>query len=302
MTGTYGFTTKLGIDSVNPVTKRFNFLSDGLVAVEEHAPNFGMPGSRSEPSERNRPAIRRAAGPIALLPNPVELNLLLEWILGGTPIVGTPVGKTTFPVGDTAVTRFVTSDRGSKVFTYDTVAVDRATFRSTQGGPLSLTLDCVAKDEIDPPGAAGSFPAISIDLTQHVFMHYELVLTINSVAHKCPDFELIVDNLIDKERFFNSITLTSVQATGRNVLLNTRLPYGDSSAAYNLTSAGVAADATFTNGALSLQFVMPKLQIPRQTPPVNDRGEVFLPISAVARKQGSTPGTTDELSVILDLT
>jgi Phage tail tube protein len=300
MSGTYGVTTKFGLDTNNPVTKRFNFLSDGVVLAEEHVQTAGNVGSRSEPSERVRTGLRRVGGPVVFQPNPVELNNLLQFIMGGAPLVGTPAGKTTFPLADTIPTFFVTSDRGSKVFTYDTCAVDKATFRSTQGGPLSLTLDIVGKDET--PGNAGTFPAINIDLTQQCFMHQDLVLTVNAVAHKCPDWELTIDNAIDKDRFFNSPTLTSVQATARLITLVTRLPYGDSSAAYNLASAGVSADATFTNGLLSLDFVLPALQVPRQSPPIEGRNEVFLPIAAVARKVGSTPGTTDELSIILDLT
>lgn len=300
MSGTYGTTTKLGIDSASPVTKRFNFMSDGVVLTEEHVQTAGNFGSRSEPSERVRTGLKRVAGAIVLQPNPVELNNLLEWIMGGTPLVGTPAGKTTFPLADTLPTRFITSDRGSKVLTYDTCAVAKATFRSTQGGPLSLTIDVIGKDETI--GNSGTFPAINIDITQLPFMHQDLVLTINAVAHKCPDFEMVVDNMIDAERFFNSSTLTSVQPTGRIVTLNTKLPYGDSSAAYNLASAGVAADATFTNGNLSLQFVLPALHVPRQSPPIDGRNEVFLPIAAVARKIGVVAGTTDELSAILDLT
>lgn len=300
MSGKYGVTTKLGISSSNPVDARFNFLSDTVGLNEEHVQTAGNFGTRSEPSERVRTGLRRVGGTIVLNPNLYELNLLLEWIMGGTPTVGTPAGKTTFPLSDTLPTRYITSDRGQKVFTYDTCAVARARFYSTQGGPLSLTLDVVGKDE--SIGNSGTFPALSINVATLPFMHQDLVLTINSVAHKCPEVELIIDNQIDTDRFFNSSTLTSVQPIGRSVMLNTMLPYGDSSAAYNLASAGVTADATWTNGNYSLQAVIAALQIPADTPRVESRNEVFLKINAPCRKVGVTAGTTDELSLILDLT
>lgn len=300
MAGKYGTTTQLGISTSNPVDARFNFLSDGLVLSEEHVQTAGNTGTHAEPSERVRTGLKRVGGQIVLQPTPVELNLLLPLIVGGSAQVGTPSGKSTFAVADTLSTFYVTSDRGSKVMTYSGCVVNQATFRSTQGGPLSLTLDIIGQDET--VGNSGTFPSLQFDRTQNCFMHHDLVLTINSVAHSCPDFELIVNNMVDTERFFNSATLTSVQPTGRAVLLNTRLPYGDSSAAYNLTSAGVTGTAVFTNGNLSLNFTMAAIQIPRQSPPIEGRGELFLPINGVCRKVGSTAGTTDDLSVILDLT
>ena len=300
MSGIYGITTKFGLDTNNPVTKRFNFMSDTICLKEEHVQTAGNVGTRSEPSERVRTGLQRVGGTVVLQPTPIELNSILQFAMGGTPQVGTPAGKTTFPLADTLSTFFTQSDRGSKVFLYSGCAIDKLIAKSTQGGPLSVTLEIVGQTETI--GNSGTFPAIDFDRTQNCFMHQDLVLTINGQPYKCPDFELTIDNMIDRDRFFNSATLTSVQPTGRLITLNTKLPYGDASAAYNLASAGVSADATFTNGVLSLDFVMPALQIPRETPPIEGRHELFLPIQAVARKVGAVAGTTDELSVILDLT
>ena len=63
---------------------------------------------------------------------------------------------------------------------------------------------------------------------------------------------------------------------------------------------GVAVVATFTNTISSntMVFTSTKVQFPRQTPTNQGRGEIFLPLQGVARKDGSTA----ELTVTLDST
>lgn len=300
MAGRYGFSLKVGVGTASPVTRRLNFFLDTLAAVEQHDAMFGLAGTLREPGERNRVVARRCAGQLGVWPNPIELNDLLRWMLGGAPLVGTPAGKTTFPVGDTDEVRFVTSDRGEKVFTFDNVGVDAWELASVQAGPLSLTLDLVAKDVAD--GAQGTFPALEIDRTQRCFAHSDLVFTLNGVPHKVPEIRVRGQHSIDTDRQFNSLTLTSVQKTQRLITLSTRIPWGDGSAAHNLSANGVTADATWTNGALSLQLVFASVHIPREDPVSNARGELFLPVNGVCKALGTVPGTTDEISAILDLT
>lgn len=283
MAPTYGYQSQLGIDTANPTTKRFDFQEEELVLDEEFLDMNGLRGTRSRDISRVAQNIRRCHGPIVFQPDAVELALLLPWALCGTPS-GSPT--VTYPLADALVTRFVQIDRGSKVFTYNSVGVDRMTIRGAQAQPLVITLDLVGIDET--LGNAGTFPVLSIDTANTPFIFTELVLNVGGTNYAVPGFELIVDNAIDKERFFNSQTLTAVNGTDRHVLLNLEPPYGDASALYGTSAAGITATATFTNGNAILTLSMTKVAFPRHSPRVRGRSEVMFPIQGVCYKSAGT--------------
>ncbi len=283
MSGQYGFATKLGIDTANPVTKRFDFQSEGLKLTEEFKDTNGLRGTRSRSVERVRAGLRRPEGPLSLQPNSLEMTYLLAWILGGSP---SGSGTVTYPLGDSLSTRYITIDRGAKVYTYSGCVVDRATFKSSQGEPLSLELEIVGVDETE--ANSGTFPAISIDLTTQPFMFHDLALTVAATEYDIKDIELVIDNKVDRDRFFNNQTRTAIIAQDRMVSLNFNAPHGDSTALYNTGAAGVAATAVFTNGSAVLSMSMAKVTFPRESPTVPGRSEVMLPMRGTAWKSGTT--------------
>lgn len=73
MTASASFASQLGIDTANPITKAFDFLSCTLGVDEEITRADGMTGTRSRHGERTRPSIRRVGGVIEMNPNPIEL-------------------------------------------------------------------------------------------------------------------------------------------------------------------------------------------------------------------------------------
>lgn len=293
MAGYWGFETKVGISVNSPVDARFDFLNENLICQEEFPDTGGLRGTRSHVVERVRQGIRRVAGPITMQPTAVEWAALLPWILGGTP------SGTTYPLADALTSRYVTIDRGAKVFTYNAVFVDSATIRSSQGQPVSLTLNLVGSDEtVDN---AGTFPALDIDVTTNAFMFFDSAsaVTVGGTAYPIREFELTIANHVDRERFFNSQVLsTATRAMDRSVTCRMHLPYGDAEAAYNTGASGAAVVATFTNGTVSLALSMTKVTFPRRSPMVQGRQEIMLPLEGVAYRSG----TTLELVTTLDST
>jgi hypothetical protein len=293
MAGVFGYQAKFGVGAASPVDKPLDIQNEGLVLVEEFADLNGMRGTRSRHKNRRRVVRQRVGGPVTIYPTSVELVFLLQQILGGAPS-GTPQ---VFPLADALPTFYATADRVTKVFTYAGCAVDKAVFSARSGEPVSLTMDIVAQTET--VAAAGSFPALTIDETTQPFIFSDLALVINAVTYLCKEFTLTLDNVIDKERFLNSLTLSSVQAQDRTIGLTTSLPYGDASAAYGAGASGVAATATFTDGGTSLAFAMPALQWGKTAPAAGGRGEIFLPINAMAMESAAAG---DELTATLDST
>jgi hypothetical protein len=287
MAGSYSYATKLGVDSADPVTKRFDFQRESLVQLIEHRDTNGLRGTRSHSVERNLESLKRVGGQLILQPNVVELGLLLPWIFGAA---GSGSGTVTYALAETIPTRYVTIDRVAKVFTYAGVGVDTATFRASQGEPLELELDCIGQTET--VGNSGTFPAIDIDLTTKPWMFHNLALSIAATTYNTRDFSLTVSNFIDRERFFNSQTLTAVNAMDREITISATLPYGDASAVYTsgMAAGGVAAVATFTNSDSDvLTFTIVKAAAPSLSPVVEGpRSEVFLRWNAVCFKSSTT--------------
>lgn len=281
MAGYWGYVSQLGIGTADPVDTRYDYLSENLQCVEEFVDTGGLRGTRSHVIERVRAGMRRIQGTITMQPTAVELAALLPWILGAA------ASGTTFALADTLTSRYVTVDRGGKVFTYSGCLIDSATFRCGQGQPLQLVLNVVGSDEA--VANAGTFPALSIDVATNAFMMTDLAISIASTAYNSREFELTIENNVDKERFFNSQTLsTGTKAMDRHVRTRLSLPYGDATAVYNTGAGGVAMTATFTNGLVSLLLSMVKVAFPRRSPTVPGRQEIMVPLEGIAYRSAAT--------------
>lgn len=294
MAAAQGVLTQLGIDTtvtVAAITKRFDFMRESLARRGSLLNGNGLRGTREMDISRVRDSLYRVGGTISLEPNAVELALLMPWILGGTP------SGTTYGLGEALTDRYVVIDRVAKVFSYAGCKVDRATFRASQGEPLTLDLDIVGQTQ--SKANAGTFPAINIDTAGGgPFIFTDLSLSLAGTTYNAKDFELVIDNMLDKDRFFNSPTLTSVATTGRRIALRNTLPYGDAEALLGAGAAGVAAVATFTNGTVSVAFTLPAVAYPHDDPTTPGRSEIMLAIEGDAYHTGST----DSLTVTLDST
>ncbi len=290
--GTLG---KLGIHTASPVTASFDFVSENLVMNEGVINANGVRGTRDQSVERLRAGNQVIAGTILLRPTPVELALLLPWMLGGTPSGSGPVS---YPIAETLTTRFVAIDRISKVFTYAGCGVDSFTIRGRQGEPMEVELNLVAQTETI--GNAGTFPALTIDTTTAPYVFTDMVFNLNAVANVLtPEFDFTMNNMIDKDRFFNSRTLTAVTPLDRETKLNTRIPSADYTALYGAAlaasgvNAGVAASMVFTNGLSVFTITMPKVSFPKKSPNIAGKTEEFMPLEVWVMKSGaSTPSVT----------
>lgn len=290
MTAAIGTLGKLGIGASSPVTSWLDFQSETLKSKQEIFNGNGVRGTRSHTVERTRASIERVGGGISLIPNAAELAAVMEWIMGGTPV------GTTYPLADTLPSREVCVDRVTKVFTYTGCKVDKATFKGSQGQALSLDLDVVGLTETI--GNAGTFPALSLDVLTGPFMFSDCVITAGGTTLTPKDITIEINNMIDRDRFFNGLTMASVETVDREITFTCTLPYGDQSTLYNAGSAGVQVVCTFTNGTVSVAFTMVKVVYPKDAPNIEGRKEVMLPITGRAYKSGSTL----ELVTVLDST
>lgn len=274
MAAAQGSQSKLGMSASGAADEPYEFKSESIKLMDSIYESDGIVGSRDYPSERIRQNITSVGGNILLEPNKAELALLTPRILGGATTVA-----------DTLPTFNVVIDRVLKVFTYAGCLVNRATFRASQGGPLSLDLGILGTTET--VGNAGTFPSLAIDVASGPFIMSDLAITIGGVAYKFFDFEVTVDNMLEV-RHLNNLTPTSITPRSRQTSVSLASPYGDSSALYTQAIPGAAVVATFTNGSNSAVFTMPAVAFLRSSPNVTGKTEIRMPLQGVARKSGST--------------
>lgn len=293
-TPVYGYQARLAVDTAGTATTsagtgRLDFISSTLGVDEEFVDTSGLRGTRARAIERLRAGIRRCDGQIKCNPSAIELAILLPWALGGT------VSGTSYPLGEVMPSRNVFVDKVQKNHLFSLCYVDKFTIHGVQGMPLEMTVDVIGTDEtVSAAGTGGTFPALALDVANAPFMFQDLAMAVNSVTYFVKDFTLTVDNVLDKDRFYNSQTRTAVIATDRHVSLNLQLPYGDASAAYGAGAGGLAAVATFTNGGASLTHTFVKAVFPRKPIEVA-RPEIIVPFQGLAMKSGSTLEVTTAL-------
>ena len=284
MTASAGALGQFGIGSTSPVTQRLEFAEESLVMTEAIIDGNGVKGTRERSIDRVRGGLQRITGNVRFQPNAVEWAALLPWFTGGTP-TGSPT--VTYPLADSLTGKYVTVDRVAKVYTYNGVVPDTATIRGRENMPIELDLGLVGLTETQ--GNSGTFPALSLDTTNGPFVFSDAVIVVGGTTITCKEFELQMDNRIDKERFFNGLTLSAAVAHDRHTMFRSNLPFGDWNALYGSAgAAGATITVTCTNANAVLTISLVKVAFPRTGARVAGRTEVMLPIAGEAFKSGAT--------------
>ncbi len=277
-----GTLSKVGIDTVNPVLKAYEYL--GQFNVGKHntvLATGGIRGTRSHPVERTRAGTHTVGGNIQTNPGPADLDNLLPLITGGTKD-----GSNNFPLTELLEEFYVTADKIAHVATYAGCKINKATFKATQGGLLELDLDVQGKTET--LGVVSGFSALVPSLTAP-YTFYDCVLTIASVAYQFRHFEFDLDNHLKLDRYMNSTSRTDLPALDRTASVSLDLPFtSDTIGLYDLNDAAGSVVATFTNGANTFTITLPAVQFPTQPPNMPGREEITLPLKGTARKTGTT--------------
>lgn len=276
--------------AIGSYTEAYEFVSESVRKSLTILDTSGIRGTRSHPKERTRDGTYTIGGQIRMHATPAMLDLLLPRILGANESTDVFALAETLPEFDLLI------DRVAKRFVYGACKISRATFRCQAGGLLELDLDVVGKTETV---SATSFPTITAPIdAPYVFS--DAVLTLVSSSRIVTQWELTIDNAI-QARFSNSQAATDLQATDRIITASLTTPYTSSEVDLYGLNVGSSAAATFvfTNGGYSTQFAIANLQIPDNSPTVENRnGEILLNLTGTAK----TSSTTKELIVTHDST
>jgi hypothetical protein len=283
-----GFAAKVGMGTALPVTEAYEFQDCDVGLRVEVQELGGVRGSRARKDDRVREVRKTVTGSLHLNPSVVDLRKLLPRILGAAETGGNPY---TYVPAETLPGFYLVIDRVQRVDTYDGVKVDKATFKGQEGGILDLTLALEGLSE--SVGAAGSFPAISPDCTNGPFTFKEGVLTLAGTPHYMKSLEVTVDNVLNKNRFFNSDTRLSLDPMDRLITVNVVLPWNTASTPIvNTADAAMTMSAVFTHGTQVFTISLAKLRCPAQPIPVRGKNEELL-LSLQGQAREDCLGTPD---------
>jgi hypothetical protein len=260
---------KLGIDSANPTTKAFEFIDCGLRKRSTQYHSEGVRGTRSRKKWRVREVRRECSGPISMYPTTTELDLLWVWLVGGASSPWSPA--------ETLVERYIQVDKIAKVYTYAGCVASRWTLSGSSGQPVRLTIEVEAETETE--GNAGTFPSITIP-TDNFFIFSDLTLTLGGSARKFGSFSLTWDNLVDADRYNNSLTRAEIAGMDRAVSMSVGTPYTtDNADLYNIAVAGAAASLVMADGTTTYTFDVANAKIPDEGPELSGKAEIMLPLT-----------------------
>lgn len=284
MAAVHGARAQIGMAASAPADELYELVGGDLTLTEDLFEASGLIGSRDHRSERVRQNTRRVSGSLTFNPNAAEIAALTPRIMGAA------ASGTSFTLSETLPSWVCVIDYVQRVATYSGMVANRGTYRATQGGPLELQIDAEGTDV--SIGAAGTFPALTLNVATGPFICSDAVVSVSGTNYYFREFEVTIDNTLDTERFFNNQTRVSLPPTDRIVTWRLSSPYGDSSALYGLASLGVAVIATFTNGTVSIALNSQAVAFPRQTPTLSGRDEIMIPLLGIARRVGSTASIT----------
>ena len=274
-----GYQAALGIDTVQPVTRGYEFEACTLAQQGAILDTSGIRGTRSHLAARTRAGLANVSGLLQLVPSADDLARLLPWILG------TPASGNTYALSESVAERYVQIDKVAHVCNYAGCCVQRATFACAVGEPLRLQLELLAKSET--VASACSFPSVTY-ASGAPFLFSDTTLTLLDEPREVRAWSVVIEQHLIASHY-NGTTPTRIMSRDRTVTLQTTHPYtADEVDLGNQAASGAAATLTLVGPGHTLGFQFAALQCPPPGVLLRGRDEIVLELAGVARRVGNT--------------
>ena len=155
--------------------------------------------------------------------------------------------------------------RGPKNFRYAGCVIDKATFSGSAGGLLKLVLEIAGQSEtLETTSLAAASPPTRLALISSATSR----LSINGASREVHSFELVINNVLVKNRFMNSTTVVNLPPGDRLVTLQTTHAWATANTdLYDPPIGGYAgASLAFAAASHSTTFTFGCLQAPAHSP------------------------------------
>ncbi len=190
-----------------------------------------------------------------------------------------------------------------KLFTYIDCSVSKATFSSSDaaGGMLQLAMDIEACQSSQ--GLSSLWPSGLTLSSQQPMVHSTSTLTLNGVARRIKDVQVVIDNQLMTDGYFNSRYRGDNPSDGQSIQLVHTSPFDDADdlALTNLTGS-VSATLLYTAGTTSMTFQFPALRYIAPEPEIGGRGSRITNQYTweAALANGADVATDSPLTITLD--
>jgi len=273
-----GSQSRLAVDDAGPGTLFMEFLTQGVKCYDERAHDEGIAGTRSLYASRERKTKEWVRGPLTMNPTPTELDFWLKYAFGAESPSGT------FTLEETLPSFYMIEDKGDTVHEWPVCYIDTLEISGSQGQPITVVANIEGKSETKD---GASFPSVSRS-TDTMFVFADLVLTLGGTAYKVESFSLKIDNLLDKERWLNSVTRDEIPSQGRIVTLGISLPWdGTNDALYGIALGGIEGSLVLNNAVKTYTFTFGTLCAAKEGPDTPGRRGLRFPVNFLAKHDGT---------------
>jgi len=173
--------------------------------------------------------------------------------------------------------------------------VSKITFSGAQKGNITVSIEIEGNRETRETATFASFnvPQI-VDETPYILSDSRLIL--DGLEVKFKSFTIVIDNVLDVDRYLNCPGREDIPSTDRVVTASFELPYNVATdVLHDLPPIGIAGQLSFTNGTASTVFDFPRMQAPAETPTGSTRGDELMLDLEFACKYVTEPN--DELVI-----
>jgi hypothetical protein len=280
------------------LVNRVAALSFGLKSNTNYAKDEGVSGllwNRNEDFVIDKTEV---SGPVSFNVRPADARWFLPLILGtafATNVIKAGAQCPFFRVGHLDSIQNI-------MYTYIDCSVAKATFSSSDaaGGLLQLALDIIACQSTQ--GVGSGWPTMSLQ-SQQPLAHSSSTLTLNGQATRIKDAQVVIDNQLITDGFFNSRYRGDNPSDGQLIQLTHTSPWDSASdqALTNLTGS-VSATLVYSAPTMSITFDFPALRAIPAEPEVGGKGSrVTNQITWEAcLATGADPATASPLTITLD--
>jgi hypothetical protein len=260
-----GTLSRLAVDDAGPGSLFMEFIDHNIKCYTELARDNGIRGTRSRYANRNRTVKEWVRGSINMNPSALELDFWLAAALG--------LNTTgTFSLTEALPSIYIIEDKGDTVHEWPVCYVDTFTISGSAGQPLTVSAAIEGKTETKD---GASFPSVNPG-TQSMFVMKDSVLTLGGTAREMEQFTLKIDNVLDKERWMNSLTRGEIPSLDRIVTLSATLPWnGDTDDLYGVAVTGIEGSLVIADGTTTYTATFGTLSAPKEGPDTRRAGERF---------------------------
>jgi hypothetical protein len=260
----------------------FAFSNSGSTALVNRiaALNFGLKGQTTEAKDEGVSGLlhyraedfvidkTRVSGSVSFNVRPTDARWFLPIILG-TAFSGNVIkAGAACPFFRVGHVDYVVQ----QMYTYIDCIVAKATFSSSDaaGSLLQVAMDIEATQETK--AASTGWPTGLNLATSQPLTHASSTLTVNGQLRRMKDAQIVIDNMVLADEFYNSRYRGDFPSDGQMIQLIHTTPFDDTNdvALTNLTGP-VAAEVVYSSPTMSITFSFPALKLIPAVPEVGGR-------------------------------